>query len=212
MATTNELERESPLHAGVKLPRKLPVFYASFFYAFPMAISWIWLEAFKPGRTLQLWATPDRFLDLLAGVAAGLLGAGISAVLAKKYLWGRKLESEFGWILGGQRIWEIAWIAILSGCAEEFLFRGALQEKFGIWVSTAVFAVIHWPLNPNFRAWPVVAAVAGLAFAGLKEWTDSLIAPAAAHVFLNFVNLLRITKRYRDWDEERVAHWVESGT
>ncbi|HEX7901344.1 MAG TPA: type II CAAX endopeptidase family protein [Planctomycetota bacterium] len=212
MSTTTETERESPLHPGVKLERRLPVFYASFFYAFPAAVAWIWLEAAKPGRTRALWATLDWPVDLAIGVAAGLAGGLLSVVLVKAFGWARKLESEFGWILGGQRVWEIAWIALLSGCAEEFLFRGALQEKFGIWVATAVFAVIHWPVNPNFRAWPFLAAAAGLGFGGLQIWTDSLVAPAAAHVVLNFVNLLRITKRYRAWDEERVGRWLETGT
>jgi len=212
MSTTTETERESPLHPGVKLERRLPVFYASFFYAFPAAVAWIWLEAAKPGRARALWATSDWPVDLAIGVAAGLAGGALSVFLVKAFGWARKLESEFGWILGGQRIWEIAWIALLSGCAEEFLFRGALQEKFGIWVATAVFAVIHWPVNPNFRAWPFLAAVAGFGFGGLQIWTDSLVAPAAAHVVLNFVNLLRITKRYRAWDEERVGRWLETGT
>lgn len=212
MTTTTETERESPLHPGVKLERRLPVFYASFFYAFPAAVAWIWLEAFKPGQVKALWATSDWPLDLAIGAGAGLLGAVLSAGLVKAFGWARRLESEFGWILGGQRLGGIVWIALLSGCAEEFLFRGALQEKFGIWVATAVFALIHWPVNPNFRAWPFLAAAAGLGFAGLKEWTDSLVAPAAAHVVLNFVNLLRITKRYRAWDEDRVGRWLESGT
>jgi membrane protease YdiL (CAAX protease family) len=212
VTTTTETERESPLHPGVKLERRLPVFYASFFYAFPAAVAWIWLEAAKPGRSLQLWAPSDAASDLAVGVAAGLLGGILSAAVVKAFGWARRLESEFGWILGGQRVWEIAWIALLSGCAEEFLFRGALQEKFGIWVATAVFAVIHWPVNPNFRAWPFLAAVAGLGFAGLQTWTDSLVAPAAAHVVMNFVSLLRITKRYRAWDEERVGRWLETGT
>jgi membrane protease YdiL (CAAX protease family) len=159
-----------------------------------------------------LWATSDWPLDLAIGAGAGLLGAVLSVALVRLFGWARKLESEFGWILGGQRLGGIVWIALLSGCAEEFLFRGALQEKFGIWAATAVFAIIHWPVNPNFRAWPFLAAAAGLGFAGLKEWTDSLVAPAAAHVLLNFINLLRITKRYRAWDEERVGRWLESGT
>ena len=196
----------------MKLERRLPVFYASFFYAFPAAVAWIWLEAAKPGRTLALWATSDWPVDLAIGVAAGLAGGLLSVVLVKAFGWARRLESEFGWILGGQRVWEIAWIALLSGCAEEFLFRGALQEKFGIWIATAVFAVIHWPVNPNFRAWPFLAGVAGLGFGGLQIWTDSLVAPAAAHVVVNFINLLRITKRYRAWDEERVGRWLETGT
>ena len=42
-------QRESPLHPGVKLERRLPPFYATFFYAFPAAVSWIWLYFQRPG-------------------------------------------------------------------------------------------------------------------------------------------------------------------
>ena len=210
--TEPKAERESPLHPGVKLERRLPVFYAAFFYLFPAAVAWIWLEAAHPGRAQALWAPAHWPRDLAAGVAAGLAGAALSALVVRLFAWARRLESEFGWILGGQRIWEMAWIALLSGVAEEFLFRGALQEKFGWAVATAVFAVIHWPVNANFRAWPWTAAVAGLGFAGLQEATDSLVAPAAAHVVLNFVNLLRIARRFRAWDEERVTRYLETGT
>jgi hypothetical protein len=64
------------------------------------------------------------------------------------------------------------------GLREEYLFRGALQQKFGIWVATIVFAVIHWPLNPNFFPWPFVAGLIGLGLGGLALWTQSLVAPA----------------------------------
>jgi membrane protease YdiL (CAAX protease family) len=210
--TEPQAQRESPLHPGVKLERRLPVFYASFFYAFPAAVAWIWLEAAVPGRARALWAPAGWPSALAIGAGAGLAGAALSAVVVRAFGWARRLESEFGWILGGQRVWEMAWIALLSGLAEEFLFRGALQEKFGWGAATAVFAVIHWPLNANFRAWPYVAAAAGLGFAGLQEATDSLVAPAAAHVVMNFVNLLRITRRFRAWDEERVNRYLETGT
>jgi len=136
---------------------------------------------------------------------------GASILLGKRFAWTRRLEAEFGWILGAQKTWEVVWIALLSGCAEEYLFRGALQVKFGIWVATAVFAVIHWPLNPNFLPWPFVAAVIGLGLGGLAQWTGSLVAPAAAHVVINLINLRRITRRFGVWDEERANRYVDTG-
>src|SRR5947207_3478489 len=111
--------RESPLHPGVKLERRLPPFYASFFYAFPAAVAWIWLYFQKPGLSAALWmpAQWPRFLAI--GVAAGLAVVALSILFGKTFAWARRLEAEFGWILGAQKGWEIAWIALLSGCAEE---------------------------------------------------------------------------------------------
>ena len=203
--------RESPLHPGVKLERRLPPFYAAFFYAFPGAVAWIWLYFQKPGLSASLWMPADWPRCLAIGAVAGLAVVGVSILLGKRYAWTRRLEAEFGWILGAQKTWEIVWIALLSGCAEEYLFRGALQVKFGIWVATAVFAVIHWPLNPNFLPWPFVAAVIGLGLGGLAQWTGSLVAPAAAHVVINLINLRRITRRFGVWDEERANRYVDTG-
>ncbi len=216
MSTTEPLQeatptRESPLHPGVQLERRLPPFYAAFFYAFPAAVAWIWLYFQKPGLSAALWMPAKWYLHLPLGVAAGLLVVALSIVFGKYFAWTRRLEAEFGWILGAQKFWEIAWIAILSGCAEEYLFRGALQQKFGLIAATIVFAVIHWPLNPNFLPWPFVAGVVGLGLGVLAQQTESLVAPAAAHVVINFINLRRITRRFAAWDEERANRYVDSG-
>lgn len=204
--------RESPLHPGVQLERRLPPFYAAFFYAFPGAVAWIWLRFQKPGLAASLW-TPERWSWHLAlGVGLGLAVVGLSVALGRVFRWTRRLEAEFGWILGAQRSWEIVWIALLSGCAEEFLFRGALQQKFGLAVATLVFAVIHWPLNPNFLPWPFIAGTIGLGLGVLAQRTGALVAPAAAHVVINLINLWRITRRFSVWDEDRANRYVETGT
>ena len=195
----------------MKLERRLPPFYALFFYAFPAIVAWIWLYHAHPGRSAELWSFEKALLGIPIGLAAGLGVVGLTLLASRTCAWARKLESEFGWILGAQKLWGIIWIALLSGFAEEYLFRGALQEKFGIWVATAAFAIIHWPINRNFLPWPFIALIIGLGLGGLREWTDSLWAPAVAHATINFVNLLRITRRFRNWDEPNVVTYVERG-
>src|SRR5262245_15006082 len=120
--------RESPLHPEVKLERRLPAFYAAFFYAFPAAVAWVWLHYARGDANARLWRLDAVPLGAAAGAAAGLAVVGLSLLASRHFGWARRLEAEFGWILGSQRPWEIAWIALLSGFAEEYLFRGALQE------------------------------------------------------------------------------------
>lgn len=204
-------KRESPLHPGLKLERRLPPFYALFFYAFPAALAWILLYHREPALSARLWAPADWPLCLAIGVTAGAVVVGVTWLCSRLFAWTRRLEAEFGWILGAQRRWEIVWIALLSGCAEEYLFRGALQEKFGLWIAAAVFAAVHWPFKPEVRAWPIAAGVIGLGLGLLREWTGSLVAPVAAHVLINLVNLWRITGRFQGWDEGRVNAYVEKG-
>ena len=207
----NPTVRESPLHPDVRLERRLPPFYAAFFYAFPLAIAWIWLYHVNPKRSVQLWAPADWPRSIAIGAAAGLLIVAVTIFFSRKFVWARRLEAEFGWMLGRQKEWEIAWIALLSGAAEEYLFRGALQEKFGLWITAAVFGLVHWPLNRNFWMWPILSGAIGLGLGGLAFWTHSIVAPATAHVVVNWVNLKRITSRFREWDEERVNRFVETG-
>jgi CAAX protease family protein len=204
-------KRESPLHPGVALERRLPPFYAAFFYAFPIAVAWVWLYHVNPKRSAELWAPADWPRSLALGVAAGLLIVAVTTLFSRAFAWTRRLEAEFGWMLGRQKAWEVVWIALLSGAAEEYLFRGALQEKFGLWVAAVVFGVIHWPLNRNFWMWPIFSGVIGLGLGALALGTHSLVAPVAAHVIVNFVNLRRITSRFREWDEERVNRYVDTG-
>ena len=211
MVNPPAVARESPLHAGVMLERRLPPFYAAFFYAFPIAVAWVWLYHLDADRSRRLWAPADWPRCLAIGVAAGLALVGLMTLCSRRFAWTRRLEAEFGWMLGRQRGWEIVWIALLSGAAEEYLFRGALQEKMGVWLAAAVFGVIHWPLNRNFWMWPLLSGVIGLGLGGLALATHSLVAPAAAHALVNLVNLRRITSRFREWDEERVNRYVETG-
>ncbi len=203
--------RESQLQPGAKLERRLPPFYAAFFYAFPAAVAWVWLHTAAPEANSRLWAPAALPRDAAIGLAAGAALVALSLLFGRLFGWARRLEAEFGWILGAQRSWEIAWVALLSGFAEEYLFRGALQEKFGLWVAAAVFAAVHWPVNRSFLPWPFIAAAAGLAFGGLRLWTGTLWAPALAHAAVNFANLWRIARRFRAWDEARVRTYLETG-
>ena len=110
----------------MKLERRLPPFYALFFYAFPAIVAWIWLYHAHPGRSAELWSFESALLGIPLGLAAGLLVVGLTLLASRTCAWARRLESEFGWILGAQKLWGIIWISLLSGFAEEYLFRGAL--------------------------------------------------------------------------------------
>ncbi|HEU4338873.1 MAG TPA: CPBP family glutamic-type intramembrane protease [Planctomycetota bacterium] len=135
------------------------------------------------------------------GLGVAALIAGATVVLSRLVPAARDLEKEFGWILGEQRPAEIVFLALLSGVAEEFLFRGALHEFIGPILATALFSAVQWPVNGSYRLWPLFALLAGSALAAERIWTGSLIAPAVTHAAVNGVNLLRLRSRYRVWKE-----------
>ena len=195
--------------SGPSLERRVPTLFAIIFYGFPVAIAWVLLYNSVPGKSAELWtvAEPVRTLAALAALCVGLLTA--RWILLRTLKSARALESEFGWIVGRQRKAEIVFLALLSGVAEEYLFRGWLQVTAGLWVAAGIFAVLHWPINRNFLLWPLFAFVAGAAFGWATEWTGNLVAAAAAHAAYNGVALWGISDRFADWDSVAVERYIE---
>jgi len=85
-------------------------------------------------------------------------------------------------------------LAVSSAIGEELIFRGAAQPWLGLWVTSALFAIVHVPLNRHFIAWPIFAFGGGLIMGSCAEMSESLIAPITAHFTVNWLNLRAIGK------------------
>jgi len=193
--------RPSAVQPQVKLERRVSPFFATIFYGFFGAAAWIWLSAGMKVDAAALWIPTHPVRDVAVGLGVAALFIVVTQVLVRRSEAARALEREFGWILGEQRPAEIVYLALLSGAAEEFLFRGALNRAAGPVVATALFAVVHWPVNWSFRLWPFLALAAGTAMTLETMWTGSLVAAAVTHAAINGVNLFRIAGKYRVWKE-----------
>ena len=193
--------RPSAIQPEVKLERRVSPFFTTLCYGFLAAAAWIWLMVGAKIDPLTLFQSSNWVRDIGIGLVGAGVMVGASVLLTRQLPAARELEKEFGWILGEQRPVEIVYLALLSGVAEELLFRGALHEFIGPILATALFAAVHWPVNWSFRLWPVFALLAGALLAGERIWTNSLVAPVVTHVAVNAVNLFRIARRYRVWKE-----------
>ena len=90
---------------------------------------------------------------------------------------------------------EIFALALMSGCAEEIFFRGAMQLSWGpIW-ATLIFLLLHTGPGPVFRTWTVFAALAGGIFAALTYYRGNVLAAAVAHLLVNWINLRAMMAR-----------------
>jgi membrane protease YdiL (CAAX protease family) len=87
-------------------------------------------------------------------------------------------------------------VSLLSGVGEEMLFRGALQQEFGIVVASLLFGLVHVGPDRRYVVWTGWAVLAGFVFGSLYEVTDGLLAPIVAHCAHNAVTLL-LWKRSR---------------
>ena len=133
-------------------------------------------------------------VDLLAGLVAGALLVGLWEVARRRIPAARALEEEFAGMLGPLDTSEVLALALFSGLAEEIFFRGALQGAVGWPLATAAFALLHTGPGRQFRIWTLFAALAGLVFAGLVVWRETLIAAIVAHIAVNAIGIGRLSR------------------
>jgi membrane protease YdiL (CAAX protease family) len=90
---------------------------------------------------------------------------------------------------------DIILISLVSGFAEEIMFRGFLQTRFNIVAASLIFGLIHiW----GKKALPYTAYAVAMGFylGGLFLYTNNLWVPILAHVVNNLLGLIMIKLQY----------------
>jgi membrane protease YdiL (CAAX protease family) len=133
---------------------------------------------FGTGVGLAIWMSVLLALLLLAGLVS-LLG-GDEALPQQP-------PSLVLWI-GALPIAARAAIALSAGIVEEIFFRGFLQPRVGILLSTVLFALAHLGYGQPFML--VGVTLLSLLYADLMRRRGSVWAPIAAHAVFDLVQLL----------------------
>jgi membrane protease YdiL (CAAX protease family) len=148
------------------------------------------------------------FLDLGSwwlDVGYGLLGGGLLLVV-----WGvgrwlvadlRQVEDEIGRLIGPLQLSEAMALALISGFSEELFFRGAMQPALGWEWALVIFTLLHTGTRRSFLYWTAFAAIAGGLFAWLTLDRGNLLPAMIAHVTVNAVQLVRLSRQPRRVDE-----------
>ena len=133
-----------------------------------------------------------------------LTGVGIGAAIVllcrlADWWWPavRRAEGALAEILGPVGFGTGILLALVSGFAEELLFRGALWTHLGLVGSSLLFGVVHFLPRRALLLYPVFAAAAGLAFGLLRSGTSNVVPCMVAHAVVNGVNLAWIEGRRR---------------
>lgn len=143
----------------------------------------------SPDAAARAWSMPAAFgVGLLAGLAALAVSEALTRWTALGKALSRLLAESIG-PLDRANAWLLA---VASGLAEEMFFRGALQPKVGIVLASVLFGAAHFLPRRELALWSVYAIGIGLGLGALYEWTGQLVAPVAAHVLVNGVNLPRL--------------------
>lgn len=175
-----------------RLLRFASVFYLALAVAGALGLGW----ARGGPLSLALFLVPAELpLDLLLGLAAAALLAGLWELGRRRLAAAAELEARLAALLGGLRRDEALALALLSGLAEETLFRGALQSAFGWTAATALFALLHSGPQRALRLWGLFALLAGALFGALVLWRGTLAPAVIAHVGVNAFNLMRLSSR-----------------
>lgn len=165
----------------------------------------LFVEAFLL-LTATLWSqfarielAPALLVDaskMLVGAGAGLAIAVVS--LSMFYL-GKKIRAlqnlrdiiveQIAPIFAGVRFADVFVVAAVSGFCEEILFRGVMQQQFGLLPTSLIFGLFHCP---SFRhlSYGLWAFSAGFVLGWLYISTGNLWVPIIAHAVSNAVSLL----------------------
>ena len=127
-----------------------------------------------------------------ATAAIGALLSGAWELARRRLPSARTVEHHFAEVLGPITVSEAIALAVLSAIAEEFFFRGAVQDAWGFLPAAALFALLHLGPGRELRLWTLFAALAGLVLGGLVVWRQSLLAPTVAHALVNGIGLSRL--------------------
>jgi len=166
-------------------PSRQIVVLAVAFYV-PMAGCLFFL---RPPGGLRVRDWPALGWGLAAALALGLLSVALTRLVTHRTAWGAALHGEFHGVLGGLGSRAILAVALLSAVGEELLFRGVLHPRLGLWITAALFGLMHFPVRRRLLPWTAFALVLGLALGVLTDWAGTLWPAILVHFVINYLNL-----------------------
>ncbi len=153
-----------------------------------LALMWIYLAGLD-ATLLGIKGIPEAtFLAFFLFVA--------SALLTTHTPWAQKLEEFFAQIVTPLSLPVIFLMALCSSVGEEFFFRGAVQNQFGLIPASITFGCVHIPWNKLMIPWTLMAIFMGFVLGGLYIYAGNLLAPILLHFMINFLNLWAINQKY----------------
>lgn len=144
------------------------------------------LRADNVGRELLIGAAAGVVAWLVVLVALVALAA-ILILSGAESLLPERPPSMVVWIAGLPAGVRIA-LSLSAGFSEELFFRGLLQPRIGVGLSTAMFCVAHLSYEEPFMLLGI--AMLSLMFAALVRWRRSIWSAVSAHAVFDAIQLL----------------------
>jgi len=177
---------------------------ATWFYSAVIAAACVYAWVFGHFDAL-LGETSPSGESLLHGVMLALMIVAISHLSVRLFRNMRRASAIMAELLGPITVAQALWLAVLSGFAEELLFRGALWPHLGLVGGAVLFGVLHTVPVRMLAFYPVFAFLAGLVLGLLRENSGSLWPAVLCHFLVNALNLAWIGSMER----KRLAHLTQ---
>jgi len=153
----------------------------------------VW-RTWRPAIERLGWASPSWWQVALALLLAQVFSLSnipvnlLTFFLTPQALYAISANSQH--IFGDLPWWTLPIFAVLAGVGEETLFRGALQPRFGIVVTAALFAMVH--VQYGFTPILGMVFVHGLGYGLIRRHLNTTTA-ALAHATYDFGAYIRMS-------------------
>ena len=152
---------------------------------------------FGSGVTRLFGDAAARPAGLLGGLGVGLGLVALTRVGASGWPPMTRMTRSLEDLIGPMPWTTALLLALVSGFAEELLFRGALWPHLGLIGTTLLFGLVHVLPRRSLWLYPLFATFAGLLLGLVREGTGSVWPPIVAHVTVNALNLWWLGTRAR---------------
>lgn len=172
---------------------------AAIFYGLMVVVAALW-NGLRDREMPLLGESPTTGVALGVGAAALTFALGVLVYRSIPAM--RRIAEELApSVVDGARLRDLMFVSVFSGVGEEALFRGAVQQEFGLIVAAIAFGVLHVGPDRRYLLWTVWALLAGFLFGWLFLVTGGLLAPILAHTLHNaatFALWKRVRERAKD--------------
>ncbi|WVX84354.1 type II CAAX endopeptidase family protein [Niallia oryzisoli] len=141
-------------------------------------------DSFSAFFELFRWKDPNiLFVGGTAGLAVFSLDLILMKILPDKYYDDGGLNRR---IFQGRSLIQVAFIALIVSISEEILFRGVIQTHFGLFVSSLIFAFVHYRYLFN---WFLFVNVTVLSFliGYIYLHTENILVTITMHFLIDFL-------------------------
>lgn len=154
---------------------------------FVLAFIGIYFFYWRHGVSLLSFFEVNWPRDIIIGIALAIAVVIFNLILSR-YL-PEALIDDGGInekIFGKRPLWHIFVISLVVAISEELLFRVVLQTQMGLWLTSLLFAIIHFRYLKKWMLFGMVLWVS-LMIGWLYDYTGSVVGPMICHFLIDFI-------------------------